>query len=280
MEITCPDTGGVVQIDATPWYFGINPGHTGGEENNFVAGSMFFLDRVGAPPFAIKEYGDKFIAIYVSGYAPRLAGDGASSPEYTFCLGAVVESGCGREESLQLFVDVRDSARLQEIFSNGSASLGEILESGAVKLELAGYALGCRIPLAHNHGPSLKMLEMASQVLGEDNENEKYMAEFLLQNIPRLIPLLRKATPQLRMFNNEAETVDVRTALSDGAATKLRLDYLMRSMNVLRGGAGSKASSGKMEWLHEPERKFFKKEPLMPCGQKTLSENPFRKLRR
>ncbi|MFA6214528.1 MAG: hypothetical protein WC717_04600, partial [Candidatus Micrarchaeia archaeon] len=91
VEITCPQTGDQVQIDCTPWYACLNPGHENGEEIAGNARSISF-NNISGPPFAIKRNGQGFITIYLTGFTPKFAGHGAGAPEYSFTLMAVHET--------------------------------------------------------------------------------------------------------------------------------------------------------------------------------------------
>ncbi|MGV8085330.1 MAG: hypothetical protein ACP5N9_03715 [Candidatus Bilamarchaeum sp.] len=73
VEITDPKTAQIVQIDSTPWYNRLNPGHIGGSvsSSNFeVLGVPTGFDA--ALPYSTRRFGSDLVSVYFSGSMPNI----------------------------------------------------------------------------------------------------------------------------------------------------------------------------------------------------------------
>jgi len=125
VEITDPSTGELIQIDASPWYRALNPGHEGILcPATFDPIYVLHFEKTVGVLFSVQDFGDQFFDSYLYGYMPKAAGlmtrdkNASSYPEYTFLLKIVLEDHFGgvSQTAINLYLQVPNSGSLIQAF--------------------------------------------------------------------------------------------------------------------------------------------------------------------
>jgi len=208
VEITDPETGGVVQVDPTPWYASLNPGHKGGKDTSEGRFTNLTLCKDGGVPFSLKKSGSGFISTYLYAYLPRILplaermgqlekkmrGDldeQEELPEYKFTIAAVEETRFGSGgRMLAVAINVLDSLKLQKAI-NEAKCFDDLVAAGALNI---GLYMGEAVP--ELICPSIDFLKNISEKAAR-----KDLFAGIGRNLPRLMLLLRHARWKLDVFS-------------------------------------------------------------------------------
>ena len=222
VEITDPQTGERVQIDATPWYNQLNPGHVGSTnlESNKV--KVLKISNDGGTPFSVKTVGEKTISVYIYGSLPRISltekialarkliEDEKSGrvekgtpvdprPEYRFVLAAVLAPHFGDipEDIISFYVNVPDSLKLQQAIGTAT-SIDDLVTVGVIEIGITFPGINKDIKFS-----SLDAIRNGANEVGQGN----LFAE-IEGNLGRMMILLRRASPTLHIYGR-TQMIDV-----------------------------------------------------------------------
>ena len=236
-EITDPKTGRQIQIDATPWYGCLNPGHVGEETDRYDRISFTHIEYQGGPPFSYKKVDVGSISIYLVGFLPRFLfanqmqneAELQKIAEYRFVFQIVLAETfqADPQRFVQIFLNIPSTESLQTALC-GSISIEEMIRNRVVQIGNVKFFSETRFmdfPVK-----SFDQLKQRIRGLG----NEDLILEFE-RNLPRVVRLLEKTRPVLDIHGDiSGAKVDVRTgrplALSPEVA---------RLGRILRGRPGN-----------------------------------------
>ena len=234
VEITDPKTGQAIQIDATPWYAKLNPGHIGTEAPKHKPVKMAYLAKNQFRPFSVKRLdGGRFISTYICGFLPNclyeLTGASAAQtggnirlrasqpPKYTFVLQAVLEEGfsTGKPENFtHVYIDVLDSARLEAAIRIAK-TIDELIAQGIVSI---GFMFGYDTKISCTSVEFMRML-------AEKGKDADLISE-VERNLPRIMLLLKQTGVSIPIYGSE-EMLDAKTCRPIDKMT-----VFMRTMNA------------------------------------------------
>ncbi len=206
VEITDPQDGRTIQIDATPWYGSLNPGLVGKESNSLhsIDGSELQKDR--GPILSVKRTDVGVITISLAGYLPKVAAkeklaqirklqsyaitDDKPQPEYSFVLSAIYRRGfipADPEFGINVYIDVMDSAKLQRCIQNAHC-IEDLVKAGAVEIGTM-FSMEMKLPMP-----------METISLMSNSSEKREVTEEITRNLPGIMELLRQATPVLPVY--------------------------------------------------------------------------------
>lgn len=217
VEIMDPKTGEIIQIDPTPWYARLNPGHVRDKtEANAIqmTFSQIPLPKEGGLPFSVTGNSGKFFTTYFSAMIPNCSLEEKiaelkmqraglpDSPEklhYHFSLGVVKDSGFGtqREKVVLFYLDVKDVIKLQQHIT--TSGLDDLINLGAIEIGIE-YSL--------DGGPSTKLpadVTLLKEICSE--AHAEFFAEFE-KALPKLLKLLKKTIYILPIYHSN-DSIDV-----------------------------------------------------------------------
>jgi hypothetical protein len=160
-----------------------------------------------------------------------------------------------------------DTAKMQSILGGGATGIMELCRAGATKLSLCtGYLIKgqeTKIPLGPEPFVQLEKLSCRCPEYAQ-------MLAMIMENIPRVEIVLKKAQTNLPWFINNEKTMDVRIATPKEDLVHIRIGYLKEAIEKL-GGFGLRPSLQR-----EPTPLAMRRVPPTTIGgQRQL---PFKKL--
>jgi hypothetical protein len=213
VEITDPQTGGTIQIDATPWYGRLNPGLVGKESNEVPVIDHGEVKKGSGPILSVKRMDTGVITVTLVGFLPKV-GIGAKlqevrrrmenadaqeepKPEYTFTLSAIFRRGfmpAEPEFGVNLYIDVMDSANLQRCIQS-ALSIEDLVDAKAIQIALCA-SIG------------MESKGNAISLANESSELRELIFE-IKRDLSGMIVLLEQATPSLQVYRY-SEQIDVK----------------------------------------------------------------------
>jgi hypothetical protein len=208
VEISDPNNGAIIQIDSTPWFFGLNPGHIGIDGKQDSGQTYVRITMDGALPFTTHTEDGITRSVYLTGMLPNMSiheniarrekGINGPIPDYRFIIFATrALFGEPNRKTLDMVLDVADARILHEMLGR-TENIWELLEAKAV-------TLGMHLPeggLLQLDFAALK--ELAGRLKGAD-----LFAE-IERGLPFMIRLLKRSTPCLEERREDRMT-NVRT---------------------------------------------------------------------
>ncbi|MFH0737590.1 MAG: hypothetical protein V1827_03465 [Candidatus Micrarchaeota archaeon] len=199
VEITDPRSGAMVQIDATPWFNRLDPGHVGGEaySEERISRMVFSEDR--DLPFTIKTTHIGQVSVYLIGSMPgsclKKSREGGA-PEFRFILLAV-DSGFDEmpKDYFSVYADVHDAHALRESLARGMR-LEEMSRQSIL-------ATGFHFPGESDISVPLDRVERFSKRL---NTPPELWLE-IKRALPMMIPLLRMCDPGSMAFRHDTDAM-------------------------------------------------------------------------
>lgn len=230
-EITDPKEGGVIQIDASPWYARLNPGHKKAWElrenvrKQIPNLKLLTVTRELGPMLSSSKIGDLFLDTGIHIFWPtrdveahaypgiggldlekereRLIGrvlmfsdELLSYPEYRFILVGVLSPRplIPERKTLRIYFDVPNAELLQGEIEG--ASFEDLVSSRAINFGFLDSLLGTDIPT----GPYEDISSLKKRVV-KDNQDQ-ILFDGMIAELPRVMRLLRQAKPELPVYGS------------------------------------------------------------------------------
>jgi hypothetical protein len=220
VEITDPQSGETIQIDATPWYGCLNPGLVGKESNEVCAIDASELKKNLGPILSVKRTDVGVITVTLAGYLPKagieakledikMLQDGGKfdysntpKPDYSFILSAIFRRGflpADPEFGYNVYIDVPDAAKLQRCIQSATG-IEDLVKAGAIEIGQM-FSLTMKLPMP---------VEVMS--LLKDSPEKSEVIEEIKRNLPGIMKLLEQARPTLHVYgkNDRVEVKDGR----------------------------------------------------------------------
>ena len=209
VEITDPKSGERIQIDPTPWFSCLNPGHKGQEADDEESVDILIVTKNLGRPFSTKKYGDRFISLYFHGFFRRLYENiivkkfDPKWPTCRFRIFAALQKNFGAraEKLFGLALEIHDLDLLKTRIGAGDTLDGLIINK-AIKIAVTKPG---KNDFIEEYYESLDQIEKRA----DRNENRELFKE-IERNLPRVMILLRKINPLLRVYGKEDEYADIR----------------------------------------------------------------------
>lgn len=209
VEVCDPRTKVWFQIDCTPWFSKIDPGHIGHETDDPFDPEVLILTKMFARPFSVAKKDLYFIDTYLHGFMPKvfynvLAEKSEKMPDYRFIMLVVKEKFFQAEPqaSLYFFLDIPDAKKLETEINNAK-SIEELIDKQIVEIGF-GKPVGRHFELMHEF-PSLKSV----QEYVKETENEELFPE-IYKNLPTIFLLLKKVRHKLKIYKDK-KLINVQT---------------------------------------------------------------------
>ncbi len=247
VQIRDEESGRIVQIDCTPWYARLDPGHGGVERDYLPLPPMVPLMFT---PFSVRKIGDgKFISVYLGGFLPRCKSDEAGpgrfvvtsdgkpavayedGPVYSFLFSVQKQRGFAAlaEQSVNVFVSILNTAKLRVLLKSGGA-MDDLIANRAVKI-------GFRIDLDDGNATFVPFPSMATlrRAAGQSREKDLF-AEFD-RLVPAVLKLLSGVHASLGIAGSDERdlnAVNGGIARADGRVSSLRAETNARYRDYIR----------------------------------------------
>ena len=196
-EITDPQTGRHIQIDGTPWFAVLNPGHAGRAipMDNTVSTDYVPLTTRSAIPFSIRRIPGGFMDVHILGGFTYL------KPELSYQLELRVVSyqhfGADMETILRFGLEITDIKRFLAEFQKNS-TIDQLQGAGALRFIFGHRELGIVT------SEPKRIRDVKARVFGLEVE----FAE-IERNLPRVLRLLSAAKPYLQTFTPKRTVIRI-----------------------------------------------------------------------
>ncbi len=225
VEITDPQTKKVVQIDPSPWYSKLNPGHRGREVENYdrATNETIISIELGVP-FSVTPVGDRFISTYLFGFLPMVMlpeefvkSQMGKIPHYKFHLQMILSEGFNGtvEKFATIYLDVQDSELLEKFCK---ASLEDLIQNGVITVGKRVFAERKRFidTQFRSIGDLMEGTMMRNisheKWFGHKPEEVKDLMEEARRNIPRIARVMSKVKSVLPIHKDPTGSrIDTRT---------------------------------------------------------------------
>ena len=232
VEISDPLNGAVVQIDGTPWYGSLDPGHLGRESGSGERCRTLRFSQSDELPFSVRTTALGMVSVYLTGHSPIAISDDPSAPDYRFRLVAVLSEGFGgRTESF--FCISIDLGRLEDVQRSlrSARDMKELCRSRLMKTGL--------------HVPGREDIPVHLDSLGASARESKDEAAVLIEEIRRGLPMMLPLLERLVPVRDKKET--------------RRTHEMPRPSNIEREGMDSVLDSVFISDLRTSESAAFRK---------------------
>ncbi len=218
VQIRDPETREMAQIDATPWFARLNPGHDGAEWQYEPLPMLVQLMMI---PFSVrKTRHDRFITVGLEGILPRCRdaaekdgpAAGEDGPLFSFIFQIRKDLGFGTkpEQAMHVFIDVLDIDRLHGSLKS-KGSMDDLIAARAIRAGFTAFSDEGTAFLA------LSSMGAMHQAAGQTRDTELF-AEFD-RSVPTILKLLSGAGSPLPIAGRLDQELDVangRINASDG----------------------------------------------------------------
>ena len=216
IEISDPKTKARVQIDPTPWYSSLNPGHVGNPtDNNKI--KYIVIGKKQGRPLSVRRINDKHITTVISAFLPKtvykqeslranennsLIDGPYEKAEYRFIIWSFLSKALNSpEKNLYMYINVLDTNAVQKNI--------ERVEKIEQLFTMKGIEIGFTYKNKKGYKNDTNFGSLNSMRDYADLEDKKELFYDIEKNIPRIIKLLKRLGTRLYLYEKPNNYVEV-----------------------------------------------------------------------